>query len=122
MKKSSFVALIMGTIGGIFAAIGMCMCLLPDWNAFRPGVILGCIGLVILLATLLVWRRMTNKNPVRMAGKTFLAILLGIIGALMLGAGMSLSMVLNQMLFGIILGLAGIILLIFLIPLVKGLK
>ena len=122
MKKSSFVALIMGTIGGIFVAIGMCMCLLPDWNAFRPGVILGCVGVVILLATLIVWRKMTNKNPVRMAGKTLLAIVLGVIGALMLGAGMSLVMVLNQLLFGIILGMAGIILLITLIPLIKGLK
>jgi len=122
MKKSSFVAMIIGTIGGIFAALGMCMCLLPDWNAFKPGVIMGCVGLVILLATMIVWRKMTNKDPIRMSGKTLLAIILGIVGALMLGVGMCLAMVWSQMVFGIILGIAGIILLIFLIPLVKGLK
>ena len=122
MKKSSFVAMIMGTIGGIFAALGMCMCLLPEWNAFKPGVIMGCVGLVILLITIIVWRKMTNKDPVRMSGKTLLAIILGVIGALMLGVGMCLAMVWSQMVFGIILGIAGIILLIFLIPLVKGLK
>ena len=122
MKKSSFAALIMGTIGGIFAALGMCMCLLPTWDAFRPGVIMGCIGIAILLITVIVWRKMTNKDPVRMSGKTLLAIILGIVGALMLGVGMSLAMVWKQMIFGIILGIAGIILLIFLIPLVKGLK
>jgi len=122
MKKSSFVAMIMGTIGGIFASLGMCMCLLPAWNAFRPGVIMGCVGVVILLATVIVWRKMTNKEPIRMSGKTFLAIMLGVVGALMLGAGMCFAMVWNQMVLGIILGLAGIILLIFLIPLVKGLK
>ena len=122
MKKSSFVAMIMGTIGGIFASLGMCMCLLPAWNAFRPGVIMGCIGLVVLLVTVIVWRKMTNKDPVRMSGKTLLAIILGIVGALMLGVGMCLAMIWNQMIFGIILGIAGIILLIFLIPLVKGLK
>jgi len=122
MKKSSFAAMIMGTIGGIFASLGMCMCLLPAWNAFKPGVIMGCVGLVILLATVIVWRKMTNKAPIRMSGKTLLAVILGIIGALMLGVGMCLAMVWSQMVFGIILGIAGIILLIFLIPLVKGLK
>jgi len=122
LKKSSFVALVMGTIGGILASLGICMCLLPAWDAFRPGVIMGCVGLVILLITLIVWRKMTNKDPVRMSGKTLLAIILGVIGALMLGVGMCFAMVWNQMILGIILGLAGIVLLIFLIPLVKGLK
>ena len=122
MKKSSFVALVMGTIGGIFSALGMCMCLLTSWNAFRPGVIMGCIGLAILLLTVIVWRKMTDKDPIRMSGKTLLAISLGIIGALMLGVGMCFAMVWGKMVFGIILGLAGILLLIFLIPLVKGLK
>jgi Predicted membrane-associated HD superfamily hydrolase len=122
MKKSSFVAMIMGTIGGILTSLGICMCLLPAWNAFQPGVIMGCVGLVILLATVIVWRKMTNKDSVRMSGKTLLAIILGVVGALMLGVGMCLAMVWSQMIFGIILGIAGIILLIFLIPLVKGLK
>ena len=122
MKKSSFVALVMGTIGGAFASLGMCMCLLPEWNSFKPGVIMGCVGLVILLITLIVWRKMTNKDPICMSGKTLLAIILGVIGALMLGIGMCFAMVWSQMVLGILLGLAGIILLIFLIPLVKGLK
>ena len=122
MKKSSFVALVMGTVGGVLAALGMCMCLLPEWNAFRPGVIMGCIGLAILLIMVIVWRKMTNKEPIRMSGKTLLAIILGVVGALMLGVGMCFAMVWSQMVLGIILGLAGIILLIFLIPLVKGLK
>ena len=122
MKKSSFVALVMGTIGGILASLGMCMCLLPDWNAFRPGVIMGCIGLVILLIMVIVWRKMTNKDPIRMSGKTLLAIILGVVGALMLGVGMCFTMIWNQLVLGILLGLAGIVLLIFLIPLVKGLK
>ena len=33
MKKSNFISMIMGTIGVILGAIGMCMCLLPEWNA-----------------------------------------------------------------------------------------
>ena len=122
MKKSSFVAMVLGTIGGVFASIGMCMCLLPEWNAFKPGVVMGCVGLVVLLITLIVWRKMTNKDPIRISGKTIGAIILGVAGALLLGVGMCLVMVWSNLVFGIIVGIAGIILLMTLIPLVKGLK
>ena len=47
MKKSNFVALVMGTVSGVLFALGMCMALLPEWNAFTEGVIFGCIGLVL---------------------------------------------------------------------------
>ena len=45
MKKSTFVNLIVGVVGGLLFAIGMCMCLLPEWNAFKPGVVVKAIGL-----------------------------------------------------------------------------
>ena len=122
MKKSSFTALVLGTVGGVLASLGMCMCLLPEWNAFRPGVIMGCVGLVILMITVIVWRKMTNQDPLRMSGKSILALVLGVAGALTFGVGMCFTTIWNQMVLGILLGLAGIILLIFLIPLVKGLK
>jgi len=122
MKKSNFVAMILGAIGGIFGAIGMCMCMLPEWDAFKPGVVMGVIGVVILLVTVGVWRRMENKNPIRFTGKTVLTVLLGIAGALLLGVGMCLVMVWSNLIFGIILGLAGIVLLLALIPLIKGIK
>ena len=88
MKKSTFVAMILGTIGGILFALGMCMTLIPEWNAFRPGVIMGVIGAAVLLIMVLVWRRMENKAPVRPSGKTIGAILIGIAGALLFGVGM----------------------------------
>lgn len=122
MKKSSFVAMILGVISGIFIAIGMCMALLPEWNAFTPGVVLGCVGLVSALITVFVWRKMTNKAPIRLNKKTILTVLLGIVGALTLGVGMSVVMVWSQIIWGIIVGLAGILLLLCLIPICKGLK
>lgn len=122
MKKSNFVALILGTIGGVFAALGMCMCLLPEWNAFQPGVIMGCIGIAILLIMVIIWRKMENKEPVHMSGKTFGTIIVSVAGALLLGVGMCFAMVWANIVLGIIIGLAGIILLLSLIPLVKGLK
>ena len=85
MKKSTFVSMILGTIGGILFALGMCMALIPEWNAFRPGVIMGALGIVVLLIMLLVWRKMENKEPIKLSGKTIGATLIGIIGALLLG-------------------------------------
>jgi len=122
MKKSNFVAMIMGTIGGILGAIGMCMCLLPEWNAFKPGVIMGSIGLVVLLATVIVWRKMEGKEPIKLSGKTILTVLLGVVGALLLGVGMCFAMVWGNMVIGIIIGIVGIVLLLSLIPIIKGLK
>jgi len=122
MKKSSFVAMVLGVIGGILAAIGMCMCLLPEWNAFKPGVVMGCVGVAVLLVMIIVWRKMTNKEPIHMTGKTIGVIILGIIGALLLGVGLCCVMVWSKLVLGIIGGIAGIILLLTLIPLIKGLK
>ena len=41
--------MILGTIGGILFALGMCMALIPEWNAFNEGIIMGVIGIVVLL-------------------------------------------------------------------------
>lgn len=122
MKKSTFVAMIMGTVGGILFALGMCMALLPEWNAFWPGVVLGVIGAVVLLVMVLVWRKMENKKPVKLSGKTIGAVLMGIAGALLFGTGMCLTMVWSNMVVGIIVGIAGIIVLLCLIPFIKGIK
>ena len=122
MKKSNFVAMVLGTIGGILFALGMCMALIPEWNAFRPGVVMGVIGAVVLLIMVLVWRKMENKSPVRLSGKTIGTVLLGIIGALTLGVGMCLTMVWSNMILGIVIGIVGIVLLLCLIPLAKGCK
>lgn len=122
MKKSTFVAMILGTIGGILFALGMCMALIPEWNAFRPGVIMGVIGAVVLLIMVFVWRKMENKAPIKLSGKTIVATLIGIIGALLLGVGMCLTMVWSHMVMGIIIGIAGIVVLLCLIPFMKGLQ
>lgn len=122
MKKSTFAAMILGTVGGILFALGMCMALIPEWNAFRPGVIMGVSGIVVLLIMVMVWRKMENKAPVKLSGKTIGAILIGIVGALLLGVGMCLTMVWSHMAVGIIVGIAGIVVLLCLIPFVKGLK
>ena len=122
MKKSSLVALILGTIGIVFFALGMCMALLPEWGMFNQGVICGVIGLVVLLITVMVWRKMEGKAPIKLNAKTIGAVLVGVMGALLLGVGMCLSMIFGKMILGIVIGLVGIIVLLMLIPLLKGVK
>ena len=122
MKKKNFVSMIMGTVGGILFAIGMCMCLLPQWNALNQGIVMGAAGAVILLAMLIVRRRMEGKPAVKLNGKAVGTILFGIVGALALGVGMCMVMVWNMLIQGILVGLVGIVLLLCLIPIVKGLK
>ncbi|MBS5517539.1 MAG: hypothetical protein KHX17_03240 [Clostridiales bacterium] len=122
MKKSSFTALLLGTLSGVLFAIGMCMALIAEWNAFTPGVVLGCAGVVLGIATMLIWRKMEHKAPCHLSGRHVRAVLLGVAGAMLLGVGMCFCMVWQRMLPGMLIGVVGIVLLVCLIPLLKGVK
>ena len=122
MKKSTLVAMILGTVGGVFFALGTCMALLPEWGMFDQGIACGVIGLVILLVDLLIWRRMEGKTPIHVTPKAVGTVVVGMLGALLFGVGMCLSMVFGNMVLGIAVGIAGIIVLLLLIPLAKGIR
>lgn len=122
MKKSSFVAMMLGTVSGVLFALGMCMALLPEWNAFKPGIIFGAVGIILGLVTLIVWRKMEHKAPIKLNGRMVALTVFGIIGALTLGVGMCFCMVWENIVLGTIIGLAGILLLLTLIPITKGIK
>lgn len=123
MKRENFVTMIMGTIGAILFGIGMCMCLLPAWNAFRQGVAVGGVGVATLLAMIIVRRKMQHKPAIVISAKSIGAVALGVAGALALGVGMCMAMVWTGLLVpGIVVGCVGILLLMTLIPLCKGLE
>lgn len=122
MKKSSFVALIMGTVSGVLFALGMCMALLPEWNAFTPGIILGGMGVVLSIITVLVWCRMENKKLPKMSGKNVFRAVYAVAGAMVLGVGMCVCLVWEKIILGTLVGLLGIIMLIALVPMIKGIK
>ena len=122
MKKSSFVAMILGTVSGVLFALGMCMALLPEWNSFKPGIIFGAVGIVLGIITVIVWRKMENKAPIKVTARGIGISLLAILGSLLLGIGMCFVLVWEKMIAGIIIGLIGIIALLSLIPVCKGLK
>ena len=116
-------SLLLGTIGVILFGVGMCMCLLPQWGAFRQGVVAGFAGLAVMLVTVLVRRKMQNKPLIVFSLKSVGVFVLGVLGAMTLGVGMCMTMVWNCLtLPGIAVGCVGIFLLILLVPLCKGLE
>lgn len=123
MKKENYITLVLGVIGGILFALGMCMCLVAEWNAFKPGLVMGAVGAVVLISILPIRRKLQNKPRIKLSGKTAAGIALGIAGTLLLGVGMCMVMVWEGLLvWGIIVGLIGILLLLGLIPLCKGIQ
>lgn len=123
MKKENFITLIMSTIGGLIFALGMCMALLPEWNAFKPGVVCGTIGAVILLVMVIVRRKMTNAPAIKINGRTVGIVIYGVVSTIVFGVGMCMTMVWSGLMIpGIIVGIVGIALLLGLIPMIKGIK
>lgn len=123
MKKENFVTLIMSAIGGLIFALGMCMAMLPEWNAFKPGIICGIVGIVVLLAMIFVRRKMTNAPKIEISGRTVGIVIYGIFATIVFGVGMCMTMVWEGlMITGIIVGIIGIVLLLVLIPMIKGIK
>lgn len=122
LKKSNFVALMLGTVSGVCFALGMCMALLEEWNMLTTGIIIGVIGLVLGLFTVYIWRKLENKPAIKLSKKAVSITVIAVLGALLLGIGMSLCLVVENFLIGTAVGLVGILILICLIPLTKGLK
>lgn len=122
MKKSSFVALAMGTVSGVLFALGMCMALLPEWDSFTEGVIFGAVGMVLGMITALVWCKMENKEMPKISGKNVFRAIYAAIAVLVLGLGLCMCLVWQQIVWGTLVGLLGIIMLISLIPMIKGIR
>ena len=80
MKKSSFAALLPGTVSGLLFALGMCMALIPDWNMLRPGAALGCAGAVLGLVSFGAMPPETRRmmNALTGAGVCLFVLLAGV--------------------------------------------
>ena len=123
MTKKSFVFLVLTVVGGLLFSLGMCMCLLPEWNAFRPGVIVTALGGVSLLTIGLVRWIMAGRPVAKVNWSMVGKVAYCVMAALVLGAGMAMIMAFEGlMLYGIAVGVVGIVLLLGVIPVFKGLK
>ena len=129
MKRETLLEIILGTIGGLVFAIGMCMCLLPEWNMFKAGVITTIIGFVILLCIIPVYRaahpkKAKEKRPTNL-GIDF-TWTVGVIGSLIMVFGMSKFLVGNastsDMIVGIITGVVGLVICVLNYPVYAYIK
>lgn len=128
MKKETLLEIILGTIGGLIFAIGMCMCLLPEWNLFTSGLIVSIIGFIILLCIIPIYRK---EHPKKVSNKKtdwgiVATWIIGVVGSLIMGFGMSKVMVgeasTSDMLVGIITGVVGLIICVLNYPIYAYIK
>jgi len=127
MKKETLLEIILGTIGGLVFAIGMCMCLLPEWNLFTPGVVTTIIGFIILLCIIPVYRKDHPRKPHGPVNWGIVATwIIGVVGSLIMGFGMSKILVgeanTTDMLVGIITGVIGLIICVLNYPVYAYIK
>lgn len=123
MTKKNFMFLVLTVVGGLLFALGMCMCLLPEWNAFTPGVVVTALGILVLLSITLVRWIMAGKPVATVNWNKVGKVAYCVVAALVLGTGMAMIMVFEGLLIpGIIVGIVGIVLALGLIPVFKGLK
>lgn len=114
MKKETLLEIILGTVGGLIFAIGMCMWLIPEWNLFVPGVFTTAIGFVVLLCIIPIYRK---DHPKKARGPINWGLVgtftVGIVGSLLMGFGMSRIMVgtptTADMIVGLITGVVGLL-------------
>ncbi len=129
MKKETLLEIILGAIGGIVFAIGMCMGLIQEWNTLIGGIIVATIGFVILLCIIPVYRKGHPKNK-KIKRQTDWGIvatwIIGIIGALTMGFGMSKIMVetvsKTDMIIGLITGVVGLVVCVLNYPIYSYIK
>ncbi len=122
MKKSTFVALIMGFTSVSLISLGITMALIHSWDMFNEGITFCVVGAVLALITIFVWRKMENKALVNFTQKGALGLVVAIVGALTFGIGLCLAMAYNQLIWGIVIGIAGVCIMLCLIPIIVGLK
>ena len=123
MKKINYITLVLSVIGTLVFGTGMCMCLLPEWNMFDEGLIVGCAGIIILLVMLITRRVMQGKPAIKLNARMIGFILYAVVSAVLFGFGLSIVLLSPEnIVFGIVVGIIGIALLLGFIPMIKDIN
>lgn len=128
MKKETLLEIILGTIGGLILAIGMCMCLIPEWDLLSTGCVVSVVGFIVLLCIIPVYRSIHPKKtkPKIINWWIIITWIVGVVGALVMGFGMSMLMVGDgtkaNILLGIIIGIVGLLVCVLNYPIYSYLK
>lgn len=129
MKKDTLLEIILGTIGGLIFSIGMCMGLIKEWDMLIPGIVVGSIGFIILLCIIPVYRKSHPKVSKEKKNTDWGLVatwVIGIIGSLVMGFGMSMIMVgdasKTDMIIGLVTGVVGLIVCVLNYPIYAYIK
>lgn len=127
MKKETLLEIILGTIGGLVLSIGMCMCLVTEWDMLVPGVVVAAIGFIILLCIIPVYRKDHPRKPHGPINwGIVLTFVVGIVGSLIMGFGMSKILVgepsQTDMIVGMITGVVGLVICVLNYPIYSYIK
>lgn len=64
-RPGTMISIIVGIAGTLIMGFGMCLCL--EWSEFIPGVIIGVVGMVILVAAYPIYSKITQKQREKIA-------------------------------------------------------
>ncbi len=116
MKKETLLEIIIGTVGGLVFSIGMCMSLIAEWDMLKEGIVVGIVGFIILLCIIPVYKKshpVVKKSKKEINWALVSTWLIGVVGALVMGFGMSKVMVLHatksDMIIGLLTGVVGLL-------------
>lgn len=116
MKKEILIKIIIGTIGCLMLAIGMCMCLISEWKLLHTGILMTIVELLLLISISPILQTRKHKNKKDINWKVFLVYYVGVIGTLVFGFGMSKVVSPNDLLKGILISVTGLIICILNYP------
>ena len=128
MKKDTLLEIILGTVGGLFFGLGMSMCLVEEWNTLVEGIVVVIIGFIILLCIIPVYRK-THPKKIKNEKTDWglvLTWIIGVVGALIMGFGMSKVLVDQpekmDLIIGMITGIIGLLICVLNYPVYSYLK
>lgn len=120
MKKDTLQETILGIIGGLITSMGLCMTLVSKWKLCEPGAIIAIIGVIVLIPIYPIYHQHHPRQHHKKYWGLIGTIIVGIVGALILGYGMSRSIGddknTGDMIWGMIIGIVGLLICALNIP------
>lgn len=115
MKKRTLIEIILGNVGGLLLAIGMCMIFIPNWNLSATGVALTIFGGINLLAIIPIHIKGPHKSRIYNWKRIILKIIVITI-ALIIGYGIGEIIARKNMILGVVIWVIGLMISILSYP------
>ncbi|MBR2745066.1 MAG: putative ABC transporter permease [Clostridia bacterium] len=120
MRKETLIEIILANTGGLFAAIGLCMINIVEWNMYNVGLVLLIVGIISILAIIPVYIK--NHKKVKIKPKKILIRVVAFLLAVFIGIGISQIIAKQNIILGIIIWIIGLIVSILSYPIYQYFK